>query len=623
MPLHHPNVASGPLLVAATLLCHAPSPIHAQSPMFRGSMEHSGASTEPQLTHFGGVAWRLPVNGTVRASATVRSGAVYIGGADSVVYALTLHTGEVRWRTRTTAAVSATIGTTSSRAIVHADDGTIQALSLRDGSVQWTRPGQPALPLAWGLENGDYFTSSPLILSDEAVVVGGRDGVLLRLDAATGRVRWTFSAGAQVWGSPAAAGGIIVVGDQRGRVHGVDAASGRERWIFRAVADSLRAKDFGFDRQTIQSSPAISGNTVLVGARDGFLYALDLATGRERWRYDHKVSWINASPAVSDGLVFVTSSDGAFADAIELESGRERWRATGLGLSWSSPLVAGDFVYVTTARGWVYALDRATGTRRWAWRADGAVWSSPVLAGGLLLVGSDDGGLYALRGDRDLRRVAYWDSSMTRINAFGGHLELRDFLASRGWEVLGTDSLVRFLDRRIADRAPSVVVFTLDQLPPELAAVAADTVLLRRYLDAGGKVVWTGVPPLLWPRDTTGPDFANLNRGACAAVLGVDCGPGNFDEWQVEPTAAGRQWGLSGWWVSRWSVEPRSVTTVLASDQHGLASSFVKEYGGAPGSGFVRLGGADLSESFRTRRRIDPEVVRRIAEYFPQATAAP
>jgi len=585
--------------------------------MFRGGPAHEGVSTAPPLEHFGGVHWRVQTGGTVRASATIAGDLALLGSSDSLLYAIDLATGQVRWRYFAGAPVSGTVAVSGTLAFVQSDDGRLHALNVRDGRRRWVRASGKPLALGWGHENGDYFTSSPVI-DGNRVVVGGRDGNLVARDAGTGTEVWRVNVTGQIWGSPALSAGTIVVGTQRGIVYAVDSRTGRERWRFSTVGDTLRSASFGFDRKTIQSSAAIVGDNVLIGARDGFLYSLSLATGRERWRANHDVSWANGSPAIDRGLVFETTSDGAFVQAVDLASGVERWRADRVGLSWSSPLVAGEFVYVTTATGWVHALDRTTGARKWAYRADGAIWSSPVLARGLLLFGSDDGGVYALRGgDRDLQRVVWWDSATTTLNTFAGHAELRDHLAGRDWRVLGTDSTVAFLQARIADRAASVVVVAQDQLPARLLPSAADTTLLRRYLNAGGKIVWMGIPPLLWPRDSTGFDFDKINRAACGTLLQVDCSPANFNDWRVAPTVAGRAWGLDGWWISRWSVSPHSVTTVLAYDQRGDASAFVKEFGGAPGSGFVRLSGGDNTSALRGMRRLDPALVRRAAEHFP------
>jgi len=137
------------------------------------------------------------------------------------------------------------------------------------------------------------------------------------------------------------------------------------------------------------------------------------------------MSWVNTSPAVAGDLVLAGSSDERFLQAVDVRTGRERWRFTTLRPVWSSPAVAGDLVYVGDGSGSVYALDRATGTIRWRHRA-GRRW-------------------------------------------FAGH------------------------------REPSVVVFAMDHLPAAVAPTAVDTVLFRRYLDAGGKAVWTGIPPLVWP----------------------------------------------------------------------------------------------------------------------------
>jgi outer membrane protein assembly factor BamB len=587
--------------------------------MYRGGPAHEGVSTAPPLLHFGGVHWRVQTGGTVRASASIAGDLSLIGSSDSLLYAIDLATGRVRWRYFADAPVSSTVAISGTLAFVQSDDGVLHALNVRDGTRRWIRPGRKPVPLGWGHENGDYFTSSPVI-DGHRVVVGGRDGSVVARDATTGAEIWRATVAGQIWGSPALSNGTIVVGSQLGVVYALDSRTGRERWRFRTVGDTLRSASFGFDRTTIQSSAAIVGDQVLFGARDGFLYSISLATGLERWRANHDVSWANGSPAVDRGLVFETTSDGAFVQAVDLATGVERWRVERVGLSWSSPLVAGEFVYLTTATGWVHALDRTTGAKRWAYRADGAIWSSPVLVRDLLLFGSDDGGVYALRGgEHDLQRVVWWDSTTTTLNTFAGHAELRDHLAGRDWRVLGTDGAIRFLQDRITDRAPSVVVFAQDQLPAALLPAASDTTLLRRYLNAGGKIVWTGIPPLLWPRDSTGFDFDRINRGACNALLQVDCSPANFNDWRATPTPAGRAWGLEGWWIARWSVSPRSVTTVLAYDQRGDASAFVKEFGGPPGSGFVRVSGGDNSPALRGMRRLDPAQVRRAAEHFPLA----
>src|SRR5437773_9539320 len=53
----------------------------------------------------------------------------------------------------------------------------------------------------------------------------------------------------------------------------------------------------------VVSSAAIANGVVYVGSGDGFLYALDHATGARRWRYDGGIP-VSSSPAVGGGHVF-------------------------------------------------------------------------------------------------------------------------------------------------------------------------------------------------------------------------------------------------------------------------------------------------------------------------------
>jgi outer membrane protein assembly factor BamB len=59
----------------------------------------------------------------------------------------------------------------------------------------------------------------------------------------------------------------------------------------------------------VNSSPAVSGNTVYVGSEDGFLYALDKKSGDLKWKFQTG-SAVNSSPVVSGDTVYVGSEDG-------------------------------------------------------------------------------------------------------------------------------------------------------------------------------------------------------------------------------------------------------------------------------------------------------------------------
>ncbi|HEY6233886.1 MAG TPA: hypothetical protein VIW69_02125 [Candidatus Elarobacter sp.] len=89
-------------------------------------------------------------------------------------------------------------------------------------------------------------------------------------------------------------------------------------------------------------------------------------------------------------------------------------------------------------------------------------------------------------------------------------------------------------------------MFAIDHLPAALAGDEPRTGAFRRYLDAGGKVVWPGIAPLLFPSDpkTGDADFKNIGRGAAKNLHGVSFENTNFDVVSATPTAAGEAWGL-------------------------------------------------------------------------------
>ena len=615
--MRHPLLLAGGIAVAAVAgaVALARSTSADAPALFRGDLAHTGVYRAAPLTHFGGVQWRVQTGGPVQSTPVVARGTVYVGSGDGHLYALDSRTGVERWRFAAGRAITSSPAVAEGLVYVGSRDGAYVAVDAATGRLRWRVRTGPDAPLAWGFESGDLYTASPAVAGGLALL-GGSDGQVWAVDAADGSVRWRFRTGGRVRSSPAVVDGRVYVGSMDGTLYALELASGRLVWRFDTEGHTLESGKFGFDRRTIQSSPAVVGGQVFVGSRDGHLYAVDAATGRQLWRADHEESWVNSSPAVAGGLVFAGSSDNRFVQAVDARTGKERWRTPTERLVWSSPAVAGDFVYVGDAAGTLYALDRATGAERWRYRSGRRIYSSPVLADGLLYVGNDDGAVYALRGHPvGLRRAVFWDSAYARANWIAGHTGIRDYLANRGYEVLEAPALARFLAERLADGTPSVVVFAIDHLPATVAATAADTTLFRRYLGAGGKAVWLGTPPFVWPKDvkTGAVEYTGVNRPAAAGLLGVDHTSSNFDTYGVSATDAGRRWGLSGWWDANWAVDTAAVSEVLGLDERGLAAAWVKRYGGPPGTGFVRINGGGANGG------PNPNVaeIQAVAEYRP------
>ena len=85
-------------------------------------------------------------------------------------------------------------------------------------------------------------------------------------------------------------------------------------------------------------------------------------------------------------------------------------------------------------------------------------------------------------------RAAYWDWQYSSTWAGGGEA-VRDVLEYAGYEVLDADELKTWMDARILDGKSSVVIFCKDVAPDTVLESMSSDCTLRRYLNAGGKIV--------------------------------------------------------------------------------------------------------------------------------------
>jgi len=568
----------------------------AQRPqMFRGGPNHSGVYATEGVEELGSVKWRFRTGGPVRSTPVAMEDLIHVGSSDGRLYALDRATGHVRWQVEVGSPVSSSPALTHDLVLFGSRDGVFHALDRRSGARIWRFETGPEIPWEWGLEGWDIYTSSPVVWENR-VVFGAGDGVVYALDLTDGTEIWRFSTGGRIRSTPAVAEGVVFVGSTDGIVYALSQDTGEEIWRHETAGAGVRSENLGVDRKSIIASPAVVDGTVYIGSRDGFMYALDQGTGAQKWRFSHDGSWAMSSAAIYGGKLYAGTSDDRFVHSVDVGTGEEDWRFIGAGYTWSSPCVAGDLIYIGDGGGYLRAIDRMTGEERWNFDAPGGVYSSPLVSDGTVYVGAEDGSVYALHGEgRILRRAVYWDEEVQDLSFNPSHLAARVFFELQGYEVLDSEGLASFMEARIADEAPSVVVFAMDHLPTTVAAEPADTVLFRRYVAEGGRAVWLGVPPMIVARDSAGAAIA-LDRSRPSSLLDVDFSDINFDFYASNPTELGRAWGLERGWVSYFSVSASEGVEILGEEETGRAAAWIKNYGGKPGSGFVNFptGGATL-----------------------------
>src|SRR4029450_14166000 len=109
---------------------------------------------------------------------------------------------------------------------------------------------------------------------------------------------------------------------------------------------------------------------VYTGCRDSNLYALDAATGKEKWKFFNDLSWVITSPAVAEGKVFFATSDSSLYHVVDANSGKSVVRQQAKAYMFSSPAVAGDVVFIGVLNGTLQARDLKTGEVLWDFQTE-------------------------------------------------------------------------------------------------------------------------------------------------------------------------------------------------------------------------------------------------------------
>ncbi|WP_250279868.1 serine/threonine-protein kinase [Frankia sp. Cppng1_Ct_nod] len=296
--------------------------------------------------------------------------------------------------------------------------------------------GTQSGPRPWVFTTGAEVYSSPAVAGG-VVYIGSNDAHLYAVDAVTGRERWRYRTGGAVTSSPAVAGGQVYVGCNDSHVHAVDAGTGQARWTFRTGA-------------VMHSSPAVAGGVVYIGCRDRNLYAIDAVTGTERWRFTGG-DWFNSSPTVADGGVYVGCRDHNIY-GLDAVTGKKRWQYTTGSTVDSSPAVSGDMLWIGGDDHDVYALNARSGAWVWQFTAGNGVVSTPLVVDGVVYVGSDDANLYALDAStgRDRWRFATGNGIRSSPTVANGLV----YVGSRDRNVYAVDVITGEVRWRFATQGP-------------------------------------------------------------------------------------------------------------------------------------------------------------------------
>ena len=169
------------------------------------------------------------------------------------------------------------------------------------------------------------------------VYFSARNNKVYALDAKTGEKLWEFKSKSWMDAPPIVSDNKVYVGAFPSKIYLLNARTGtleamRERTVhiqgieygcakgvFRPIFPEHNADVWRGQTNGSESYPVTANGVVYIGARNGKLHAFDAVSKSETWTYQLG-SFVDAAPAISDGILYAASGDGsvyAFTNATE------------------------------------------------------------------------------------------------------------------------------------------------------------------------------------------------------------------------------------------------------------------------------------------------------------------
>lgn len=354
--------------------------------------------------------------------------------------------GQITWETRLSAEESppgtppfpVRITAGSGLIFVPTETGELVAIEAETGHIEWRRPLRADHKLR---TLGVAFWNNTLLIGAEHLAdLPTRDRSLLAWDGASGQEVWSWPTPGDSLSIPLVHQDTVYFTSSEPRLYALDLATRRQRWCVPSLTWS-------------PDPPAVHGDVVVVPSRGPTVAAYASDDGTRVWTFeadDKETEWLHQRPAVTAGMAFLAGWDKQVY-AVDMATGALRWKFSAERGITCPPVLAGDRLllgikdYRTGARdrkpGYgLYAIDIATGEVVWQVDTDRHIHISPAVADDLILCGADDRRLRALdaRDGRELWQVTLPEKLRAGPLIVGQHVivgQSNGALVSIQWQV--------------------------------------------------------------------------------------------------------------------------------------------------------------------------------------------
>lgn len=284
------------------------------------------------------------------------------------------------------------------------DEGQVVALDAATGKKIWSASvvevkGKRNKWTFWRRQAAEAGLTGGPGVGSGLLVVGGRNGDVIALNADTGEKRWAVKVSSEVLSTPLVLANRVIVRSNDGRIFGLDPADGSRKWVFDRGLPTLSVRG--------NASPVAANGQVFIGYDDGTVVALHVEDGLRVWEQAvaqpdgrtelDRMADIDGEIQLGTEEVYAISYHDQML-AMSMANGRPLW-SHDVGSSTGVALL-GDKVLLTDKVGNIWALDRATGNS--LWKQDALArrqLTTPVVQGDYGVVGDLAGYLHWFKLD--------------------------------------------------------------------------------------------------------------------------------------------------------------------------------------------------------------------------------
>ncbi len=331
-----------------------------RGPWSQGVVYHENLPLEWDGASGKNIIWKVPIPLHAYSSPVTWGDRLFVTGAserERKVFCFDRHTGDLLWEasaanipgspatppeTTPDTGLGAPSATTDGIG-VYAIFGTGDIIALdMDGNRMWARN--------LGVPDNHYGHSSSLVSHKEKLFVQYDDrnrGRILCLNVHTGETIWDITRDSDIsWASPILAdvdGNYQLVVKGNPIVAGYDIKTGGELWTVNAMSGE------------VGPSPGFGGGLVYAANEYATMVAIDPASGAVVWQDNFYLPEV-ASPVYGNGYVFIATTYAVLA-CLDAKTGELLWEYDTDDIFYSSPMVAGNRVYVTDTSGNTYIFE--------------------------------------------------------------------------------------------------------------------------------------------------------------------------------------------------------------------------------------------------------------------------